>query len=219
MTNRQLKSGKTHHNRLRHACYWLALVFALSQVVLILLSWLLTAAMPEMAYRSLLSPGGLRWFFGNFTFKLASPWLVYILVVSIAIGTVNGSGLWRAITRIWKRDINLTPQQHYALRAAILLGLLEFAVMLSLVLFPHAVLLSITGEIFPSSFSVSLIPSLAFICISSAILYGLLSGRLHGLYEVGECLSSAKEWIMPILLVYMVGYMLWHMIAYVFIIG
>lgn len=219
MTNKLSQSGSAHHNRLRLVCYWLTLVLALSQVVLILLSWLLTAAMPEMAYRSLLSPGGLRWFFGNFTFKLASPWLVYILVVNIAVGTVNGSGLWRAIMRIWKRDINLTSQQRYAFRAAIVLGILELAVMLSLVLFPHAVLLSITGEILPSSFSVSLIPSLAFICMSCAILYGLLSGRLRGIYEVGECLSSEKEWGLPILLVYMVGYMLWHMIAYVFLIG
>ena len=45
---------------------WVALLLGVGQVVLILTSWLLTAAMPENFPRSLLSDEGIRWFFGRF---------------------------------------------------------------------------------------------------------------------------------------------------------
>ena len=45
---------------------WVALLLGVGQVVLILTSWLLTAAMPENFPRSLLSAEGIRWFFGRF---------------------------------------------------------------------------------------------------------------------------------------------------------
>ena len=59
-----------------------ALSLALAEVMLILVSWLLTAAVPEASMRSLLSSEGIRWFFGHFSDNLATPVLVWLLLVS-----------------------------------------------------------------------------------------------------------------------------------------
>ena len=62
------------------------LLLAIAQIVLVLVSWLIAAAMPELAVRSLLSSEGIRWFFGHFIRNLATPFLVWILLLCIAFG-------------------------------------------------------------------------------------------------------------------------------------
>ena len=62
-------------------CAYTMLLLALAQIVLVLLSWLITAAMPEAFPRSMLSPEGIRWFFGSFTENMESPWLVGLLLL------------------------------------------------------------------------------------------------------------------------------------------
>ncbi|MFB9897193.1 AbgT family transporter [Hallella seregens] len=196
--------------------YRLTLLLGAGQVALILASWLLAAAMPEMSVRSLLSAAGIRWFFGNFAFKLGSPLLVNLIVMAMAVGAVGESGLWKTLCHtLLPRRPQPTGQQRYALRASGLLLLIECAVMLLLTALPHAVLLSVTGELFPSSFSVSLLPVLAFMGATTAVSYGLLSGRLHSVYDVCQCLCAAGNWLMPLLLLYVLGAEFCHCFAYV----
>lgn len=64
---------------------WVALLLGVGQVVLILTSWLLTAAMPESFPRSLLSAEGIRWFFGRFVGNVESPLLVWLLLFSFML--------------------------------------------------------------------------------------------------------------------------------------
>ena len=71
----------------------IALVLCVLWVVLVLLSWVLTAVMPNMAMRSLLSAEGIRWFFGHFAQLLATPLLVWLVLALIAYGTLRASGL------------------------------------------------------------------------------------------------------------------------------
>ena len=74
-------------------CGYAMFLLILAQIALVLVSWLITAAMPDVFPRSLLSPEGIRWFFGTFTANLQSPWLVWLLLISIAWGTLRASGL------------------------------------------------------------------------------------------------------------------------------
>ena len=72
---------------------WVALLLGVGQVVLILTSWLLTAAMPESFPRSLLSAEGIRWFFGRFVGNVESPLLVWLLLFSFMFGALQHSGI------------------------------------------------------------------------------------------------------------------------------
>jgi len=201
----------------RKLVYRLSLLFAIAQVVLILASWLLSTALPDVPMRSLLSPGGIRWFFGSFASNLGSPYIIYLLVTAIAWGSVSAGGLWSSLVRyLTGRRFDLTSQQRFALSAAGLMLFLETVVILGLTVMPHAVLLSITGELFPSSFSEGLIPTLAFMATTAAVVYGLLSGRFRGLFDVGQCMTSAGEWVMPLILLYIMGAQFIHQLLYVF---
>lgn len=94
--------------------------------------------------RSLLSPEGIRWFFGTFTTNLQSPWLVWLLLISIAWGTLRASGLLKYDHKVYR--------QRNALRLVCLEFVLFIGVMLLLTLIPHAILLNVMGGYASSSF-------------------------------------------------------------------
>ena len=163
----------------RRLAAWLGCVLLLAEVILILVSWLLSATMTE-GVRSLLSSEGIRWFFGSFVGIMASPLLVWLLLSLIALGSLQKSGL-------------LAMQQSYrekvALRSALLLLILYVVVILLLTVTPNAFLLSITGSLFPSAFSRSLVPIIAFGIVLMSISFGVMSGRINSLPAVLETLS------------------------------
>ena len=72
---------------------WLASGLLVGQCVLVLVSWLQTAAMPETFQRTLLNAEGIRWFFGRFTENLMQPMLVWLLLLCISLGALYRSGL------------------------------------------------------------------------------------------------------------------------------
>ena len=109
-------------------CGYAMFLLILAQLVLVLASWLITAAMPDVFPRSLLSPEGIRWFFGTFTANLQSPWLVWLLLISIAWGTLRASGLLNYDHKVYR--------QRNALRLVCLEFVLFSGVMLLLTLIP-----------------------------------------------------------------------------------
>ncbi len=61
-------------------------VLVLAQLLLMLVSWIWSAAVPASGVRSMLSSEGIRWFFGHFAEMLATPLLVWILLLAAAYG-------------------------------------------------------------------------------------------------------------------------------------
>ena len=163
----------------RRLAAWLGCVLLLAELILILVSWLLSATMTE-GVRSLLSSEGIRWFFGSFVGIMASPLLVWLLLSLIALGSLRKSGLL-AMQQCYREKV--------ALRLALLLLILYVAVILLLTVTPNAFLLSITGSLFPSAFSRSLVPIIAFGIVLMSISFGVMSGRINSLPAVLETLS------------------------------
>jgi aminobenzoyl-glutamate transport protein len=151
----------------------------LAELVLIFVSWLLSATMTD-GVRSLLSSEGIRWFFGSFVDVMASPWLVWLLIILIALGSLQRSGLF-TMQRSYREKV--------ALRAALLFLVLYVAVILLLTVTPNAILLSIKGSLFPSAFSRSFVPIVAFGIVLVSISFGVMSGRINSLSGVLEALS------------------------------
>lgn len=190
----------------------LALILGIAEITLVLLSWLITAAIPELTIRSLLSSEGVRWFFAHFTENLASPWLVWLLLLSLAYGSLRHSGLLKAIRTIHTLDY----PKRFALRLVAMELFLFIGIILSLTIAPHAVLLSITGDLFPSSFSVSIIPITCFMsCVCSAS-YGMMSGSLRSLQAVFYCLTIGITYTKPLWLLYILFVQLYCSMTFVF---
>lgn len=189
-------------------CAYAMLLLALAQIVLVLLSWLITAAMPEAFPRSMLSPEGIRWFFGSFSDNLESPWLVGLLLICIAWGTLQTSGLLHFDRTIYRH--------RNALRLVLIELVLFVAVILLLTVVPHAILLNVMGGIEASSFSRSILPYICFAVIVMSLSFGAVSNRLQGIEAMGESVSEGIRMAAPYFVIYILANQLYSSIEYLF---
>lgn len=193
-------------------CALTAFVACVFQVSLVVLSWLVTAANPEIYLHSMLGGEGLRWIFGHFTENMQSPWLVWILLLGITYGTVKGSGIVSAMRNGAAND--------YRTRIAMQVVACEFVlfvcVMALLTLMPHAILLSAVGRLFPSSFTSSLIPVLAFVVSAMSVTYGFMTGKLKTVYDAFGLMYEGVAAAAPLLVVYVFVAEVYQSVLFVF---
>ena len=116
----------------------LMLFLLIAEAVLILLSWILSAMRVD-GVRSLLSGEGVRWFFGNFTSIVASPWLACLVLLLIALGCLQKCGLIG--------QPHTSYRDRMALRLTFVFFLLYVGVMLLLTAVPV-----VDGQSFPVTF-------------------------------------------------------------------
>lgn len=194
----------------------LCVALVVAQVIVIFGSWVWSAAMPEASVRSLLGNGGIRWMFGTLIANLSKPLLIWIIILDISLGMCVSSGLWRGLKMFFsRRSKGLDSQMVSGLRAVAGLLAVEIAVILLLTLPPHAVLLSVTGNLFPSSFSVSIVPILAFIGVTLSVTYGLFSGSLHNYKDVVNCACQGGLPLKIVLVIYVLSVELYYSVVYV----
>lgn len=191
-----------------HLLAWLAFLLAVGQVLLILASWLLTAAMPDSFPRSLLSSGGIRWLFGRFVDNIESPLLVWLLLLSFVYGVVDHSGILHYKASEYRQCV--------AMRLALFEGVFFILLMMALVMVPHAILLNVMGGLFPSSFSASLVPYCCFSLMVMSVSYGVMSDRLKSIVAVYEALVSGVGRLGGVFLLYLLIAQLYHIILFLF---
>lgn len=194
-----------------------AFVLFLAEALLFILSWLLSATRME-GVRSLLSSEGIRWFFGSWQTIVASPLLVWLLLGLIAWGSLQKT-LFTFLFPHSSFHIPLstfTFRDKLALRVSLVFLAIYLVILALLTLTPHAILLSATGHLFPSAFSRSLVPVVAFgVCLVS-VTFGIVSGRLRSLADVLDALSSGIAQGAPLIVVYLFAIQLFESFRFVF---
>lgn len=170
----------------KHSIYLIIAFSFLGELALIFMSWIVCTVVPELPFRSLLSEEGVRWLFGHFTDNQNVHALVSIITVAMAYGAVKGSGI---VSRI-KNLLRHKESFNYCDGMALVTIFVEFAVylliMCLLAFTSHAVLLSSTGNLFPSSFSVCIIPSFSFIIVLMSMTYGFFIKKID---TINTCVS------------------------------
>lgn len=213
---------------MRNKLGYIVLVLLIAQLALILLSWLLTAAFPELPMRSMLSSEGIRWFFGSFVSNQLSPLLIYFIMVVMAAGACVRSRLYavlRAMLSNMRSSLTNSSNNryrfHYREKVGLRIALIEFivyvVVMILLTAIPHAILLSVTGQLFPSSFSSSFIPSLSFVITIMSLTYGVASGTIDSVVKMHKILVGSLEVGSKFIPTYVIGIQLYMSVIYVFI--
>ena len=193
----------------------IAFSLVVAELLLVILSWLLSATRLE-GVRSLLSSEGVRWFFGSFTEMVASPLLVWLLLGLCAWGCLQRSGLLTFSPFHLFTFCPLTYRDKVAMRVSLVFLVLYLIVIALLTLAPHAILLSATGLLFPSAFSRSLVPIVCFgLCLVSLV-FGLISGRLHGLADILEALSTGIAQGASLIIIYLFAIQLYESLRFVF---
>jgi len=188
---------------------YIALFLLLAELALILVSWLLSAAMPNSGVRSMLSGEGIRWFLGHYGTILATPILSWLILAAIAVGCLRSCGVFSHSSPYTYRE-----------RRAMLIGggtLLTCVVaVLLLTVVPHAILVSATGGLFPSPFSYSLIPVISFSLCAFSIVYGLIAGTFQSLRDVYDSLLCGIRWAAPCVLFYILLIQFYESLRFVF---
>ena len=164
-----------------------------AQLMLILLSWLCSAASPASGIHSLLSGEGLRWFFGHFSKLLAKPLLADLLLLAIACGCLVRSRIW---------PLGRSYRERRALWLSLSWLVVCIVAVLLLTITPHAILLSASGTLWPSPFSFSLIPVIAFSVMTFGWLYGTIAGHYQNFSEVYQSLLEGIRLAAPLLFFY-----------------
>ena len=196
-----------YHQRLG----WLCLVTVIAETLLVILSWLLSAMRVE-GIRSLLSSEGIRWFFSSFNDLVASPVLVWLLLLMCALGCLQKS----RVTSIFRGTKAISFRDRLALYVAIAFLLIYGVIIILLTLMPHAILLSATGHLFPSAFSRSLVPIISFgICVFS-VSFGLMAGVMRNLSDILQALSFGIAKGAPLLVFYLFAVQLVGCLRFVF---
>ena len=186
----------------------------LFQIMVVILSWMIKTIYPDFNGRSLLSGEGVRWFLGNFTNNVASNILVWIILIGLSWGAIRASN----ILQVYKRSHTLSYRERLGFRVVLIEIMIWFIVIVLLSFIPHAAMLSITGQLFPSSFSKSIVPLIAFIALFSSITYGLIIGRLRKGNLIIEALSNGIKQIAPYIIIYIILVQLIYSIKFVLLI-
>ncbi len=183
----------------------------LSEILLVLLSWVLSVVVPDWNLRSLLDGEGLRWLLAKHSELLASPLLVYMLLLSIAYGCITQSGVGRALLRMH----NLSYRERIAMKHTIIVICIWVAILLFLAVGPNALMLAVDGAIYPSPFSAAFISLVALGLCVVASTFGVLSGRFDKLQDLYDASVVGVKMSAPLLVMYLLGAHLWYSILFV----
>lgn len=198
---------------------YLAVALVLAMAALVLLSWMLSATQGGNV-RSMLSAEGIRFFFGSFVNMLQTPLLVWLLLLAMAWGAMQGSGLLTLFSSLGKHATDSSARkrrrtrQSIVLLACLLAGCIGLILLLTAV--PHAVLLSATGRLWPSPFSRALVPVIAFIVVLLSTAYGLVTRRFLSVSDICQSLIDGISTAAPLFLLYVLAMQLYASLRFVF---
>lgn len=184
------------------------IILVVAQLMIILLSWLLSAALPDLSVHSLLSSEGIRWFFGQFSSNIATPLTAWLIVAVIAYGCLSSCGILEL-----KHPLDF--RQRVAIRFVVFEIVVFVAIILLLTLMPHAVLLSIDGDICSGSLANSIIPYLSLVVCVTSITYAYLSGSCNTKAELFDMLCEGNRQLSPLFIIYVLLTQLVYSVLYV----
>lgn len=209
------KHKSVYHRRTGKYIARLSLVLGVFQLIAVLGSWIFKAVNPELPLRSLLSAEGIRWMVGSIGDNLAGRGLVWLLLGSMAFGSVKFCGILD-VPRKWKA---MSFWDRFGVMVALAELLVIVVLALLLTVLPHAVLLGVTGNLYPSSFSKSLF---FIVCLSVCLIsvsFGVVSSRLRSLEEVCDCLVAGIAYTLPLWLIYVLAIELYASLQFIFVLS
>ena len=177
------------------------LVLLVLQVLLIFLSWALSALYPHLQLHSLISGEGLRWAFRNLFASHTMTLLPSLVILTVAIGLLAGSRLLQPTA----------PRQFIAR----LLLLLMLSVGICVVALPA--MLTPTGRFLPMTLVNGIIPLLSLVVILFSLVGGTIVGNYRSPADIVHVALRSLAKAAPLMLLYMLLAQLWAMLQYVFI--
>lgn len=186
----------------------ICLLTVVLQLLLILLSWIVDA-MQWYEVNSLLSPLGIRWFLSQYSYNLATPMMVWIVLIACAYGAVK-----MAFSNV--ENGKMKYQMRMARMVISIVALIIIGCIVLLTFVPQSLLMSSTGGLFPSPFSRSIVPIVSVSVMVLSWIYGSIMGTVTSLDDIVGSLVHGIRIGAPILLLYMLVAQLYCSLLFVF---
>lgn len=186
----------------------ICLLIVILQLLLILLSWIVDA-MQWYEVNSLLSPLGIRWFLSQYSYNLATPLMVWMVLAACAYGAVK-----MAFSNV--ENGKMKYQMRMARMVISIVALIIIGCIVLLTFVPQSLLMSSTGGLFPSPFSRSIVPIVSVSVMVLSWIYGSIMGTVTSLDDIVGSLVHGIRIGAPILLLYMLVAQLYCSLLFVF---
>jgi len=180
----------------------LILVLLVAEMLLTLLSWILSVVATE-AVHTLLSDEGIRWLFGGFVERTCSPLLLWLMLLSMAYGVLSASG--SLIRSPQQSSLSVEEYRHRLARRLSIAAVLLFVTLIAVLSFvPHAILLSATGSVYSSPFSRAAVPLLVLALTLYGFVYGFTARTFTTWTDFCSALFDGLAKGAPLILCYIV---------------
>ena len=185
------------------------------ELLLIVGSWAISSSFPDINIHSLLDSEGIRWFFGHFTSNLQSPLLVWLILFGVGRKLFLSSTLPFVLRNFFqghktnfRERIGLSIVAAEVLFASIVIAFLSFI--------PQAILLSVSGDLFPSSFSESIVATLSFVLLVTGSTFALVTGKIRSISSWFLAMTSGIVSVAPLIVAYIFVVQLISSVCFVF---
>ena len=190
-----------------HILTWLILI----NLLLLPVSWIVSATFPESHYHSLIGADGIRWMLMRLTWLLSSPLLVWLLFASIAWGSISFSKLPSSFWAYYRSE-KQPFRVRLAVRLSCALTLVSLLVVYFLALAPHAPLLGITGG---RQYEV-VVPLTCLLMTGIGVFHAFVAGMASTSADLFDLLSFGLRRSPFVILFYLVFMQLYFSLRYVF---
>lgn len=192
------------------------LIESLLHILLVVSSLVFSSA--GYPINNILSSEGLRWSFMNVVSNVLNDYLALLIGFLMTWGAFKRSGLDSALVRLfcWKHGVPFSFRQRRALWFVLFMTILIFALLSVLVFSSHGILVSVTGRVFPSTFSQGLLPVVMLAVVLVSITYGTIGNTLRSFHEVVQSVYCGLGIYAGWIPVYMLGAQTYACLLYIF---
>ncbi len=193
-----------------HVFSTIAICLVVCQVAVVILSWILTAAFPNLPLRSVLSGEGIRWMVGSFSKSVAAVYMMWLFFGTIAVGCLQYSGLSYVLR---KKQSNY--RERMALKIVYGECIIVVAIISLMIFLPHSIFLNVSGNLFPGCLSDGLLSVVTLVLCLISITYGLASGHLVSSRDVFASLTFGIGKWSSVFVIYILAAILYHTVYFV----
>lgn len=153
------------------------IILLCASAIIIIGSWCISIAWPELGVVSMLSQESLRWLCRNISSILCDEILAWIILLSSSWGALRKSGLITSVRALCNRQ-KLNFNERLGLQMALVVASILIILFLYLILSSNAPLLGLSGTILPSPAMAVLLPFVSLTISASSVVYGLFANTI-----------------------------------------
>lgn len=177
-----------------------ASVLIVLEALLILVSWIVNVAVPDMGVRSLLSGEGLRVLLSGYISELSADGLGLMVLLAVSGGAVVRSGFFRALYHRSSLDF----RHRFALQMCYAEVLIAVVAVLVMVFIPHSPMLSVTGHYYPGPLLHGLYSCFTVILLVVSYTYAGFGGDINSYDQASDIVTYGLRHMAWIFVLYLI---------------